>query len=176
MPEAQLEWMIQRSGIEDHDFTINDALMIMLPQSLEASLDLAKENVRDLNSMYTAIVRLSPEGQKKLDAAACMAAPSDSRQIRCLVENLDLFDFMPDVHTPEEYGRHLIQQSGRFDYDSELDAFYDYGKYGQQSILQEHGIFTEQGYIAYHGTLPLDELMQGDSIEQTEGLEMGGLC
>ena len=45
----------------------------------------------------------------------------------------------------------MIQDSGHFDYDSNLDAFYDYEKYGQQRIQQEQGIFTERGYIAYQG-------------------------
>ena len=72
----------------------------------------------------------------------------------------------------------MIQQSGRFDYDSELDAFYDYEKYGRQRIQEEQGRFTEPGYIAYNGTLTLDELIQGDPAEQyqkeqEEGMEMG---
>ena len=37
-----------------------------------------------------------------------------------LAENLELFDFVPGVHTPEEYGRYMIQQSGRFEYDENL--------------------------------------------------------
>ena len=73
-----------------------------------------------------------------------------------------------------------IQDSGHFDYDSNLDAFYDYEKYGQQRIQQEQGIFTERGYIAYQGTLSLDELMRKEPAEQyqrerDESMEMGGL-
>lgn len=98
-------------------------------------------------------------------------------EIRHLVENLNLFDFVPNVHTPEEY---MIQDSGHFDYDSNLDAFYDYEKYGQQRIQQEQGIFTERGYIAYQGTLSLDELMRKEPAEQyqreqDESMGMGGL-
>ena len=94
--------------------------------------------------------------------------------------NLDLFDFVPNVHTPGEYGRYMIQDSGHFDYDSNLDAFYDYEKYGQQRIQQEQGIFTERGYIAYQGTLSLDELMRKEPAEQyqreqDESMGMGGL-
>ena len=72
----------------------------------------------------------------------------------------------------------MIQDSGHFDYDSNLDAFYDYEKYGQQRIQQEQGIFTERGYIAYQGTLSLDELMRKEPAEQyqrerDESMEMG---
>ena len=74
----------------------------------------------------------------------------------------------------------MIQDSGHFDYDSNLDAFYDYEKYGQQRIQQEQGIFTERGYIAYQGTLSLDELMRKEPAEQCqreqeETMGMGGL-
>ena len=67
-----------------------------------------------------------------------------------------------------------------FDYDSNLDAFYDYEKYGQQRIQQEQGIFTERGYIADQGTLSLDELMRKEPAEQyqreqDESMGMGGL-
>lgn len=91
-------------------------------------------------------------------------------EIRHLVENLNLFDFVPNVHTPEEY---MIQDSGHFDYDDDLDKFYDYGKYGRQHVEQEQGVFTEQGYIAYHGTLTLEELMAGDPAEQYQKEEKG---
>ena len=95
-------------------------------------------------------------------------------EIRHLVENLNLFDFVPNVHTPEEY---MIQDSGHFDYDGNLDEFYDYGKYGRQHVEQEEGVFTEQGYLSYQGTLSLEDLMQGGPAEQyqkeqKEGMQM----
>ena len=109
-----------------------------------------------------------------------MAKPECAGEIRELAKNLELFEFAPKVRTPAEYGRYMIQDSGHFDYDSNLDAFYDYEKYGQQRIQQEQGIFTERGYIAYQGTLSLDELMRKEPAEQyqrerDESMEMGGL-
>ena len=71
-------------------------------------------------------------------------------------ESLDLFDFAPGAHTPQEYGKYMIQQSGHFDYDENLDAFYDYEKYGLQRMGEEDGMFTDRGYVAYKGyTIPL---------------------
>ena len=73
----------------------------------------------------------------------------------------------------------MIQDSGHFDYDDNLDEFYDYRKYGLQRIRQEEGVFLERGYIAYQGVLPLEVLMREPAEqyrkEQTEGIEMGGL-
>ena len=88
------------------------------------------------------------------------------------MENLDLFDFAPDTHTPEEYGKYMIQQSGHFDYDENLDAFYDYEKYGAERINEEDGMFTDRGYIAYKGYYSMEEVMNGS---QSNHMEMGGL-
>ena len=180
MPERQMERLIFRSGFESEDFARLSIQSCEFPQSLRPILSKDQESVFDLNRLCRACSGLSRQEWSKLEAAAAIAAPEDSAQLRRLVENLDLFGFVPDVHTPEEYGRHMIQQSGRFDYDSELDAFYDYEKCGRQRIQEEQGRFTESGYIAYHGTLTLDELIQGDPAEQhrkeqAEGMEMGGL-
>ena len=41
--------------------------------------------------------------------------------------------------TPPEYGKYMIQQSGHFEYDENLDAFYDYEKYGTERMNAEDG-------------------------------------
>mgnify|MGYP000037413846 CR=1 FL=1 len=50
--------------------------------------------------------------------------PESASQIRRLAENMDLFEFAPGAHTPEEYGKYMIQKSGHFEYDPNLDEFY----------------------------------------------------
>ena len=65
---------------------------------------------------------------------------------------------------------------GHFEYDPNLDEFYDYERYGLQHMDQESGMFTNRGYIAYQGTLSLKELMMQDPTEAHEaeyGLQMG---
>ena len=92
-----------------------------------------------------------------------------------LAENLDRFDFVPDIHTPEEYGKYMIQQSGRFEYDVNLEGFYNYRSYGEHRVRQEGGSFNECGYVSYHGTLTLEELMREDPAEQyqrEQGMQM----
>ena len=66
----------------------------------------------------------------------------------------------------------MIQQSGRFEYDENLDEFYDYEKYGLQRMGEEDGMFTDRGYIAYKGDISLAEIMEGS---QCSHMEMGGL-
>ena len=112
---------------------------------------------------------------EKLGAVCQLAKPTCAVNIRQLAENLDQFDFAPGVHTPEEYGRYMIQQSGRYEYDEDLEEFYNYDDYGVSRMLQEDGEFVYRGYVSYHGTLTLDELMQDDpaeSYQQEQGTKM----
>ena len=108
---------------------------------------------------------------EKLGAVVTLAEPKSAAQIKNLAENLDLFDFAPGTHTPEEYGKYMIRQSGHFDYDENLDAFYDYEKYGTERMNAEDGMFTDRGYIAYKGYTSMEEVMNGS---QSSHMEMGG--
>ena len=126
-----------------------------------------------------AISRLSEKEQKKLGAVVEMAEPESASQIRHLAENLDQFEFAPGAHTPAEYGRYMIQESGHFEYDENLEEFYDYEKYGIQRMEQESGMFTDRGYVSYHGTMSLEELMMEDPAEayqEEQGFQMGGMA
>lgn len=49
---------------------------------------------------------------------------------------------------------------------------------GRALCLRQIGQFVESGYISYKGTLTLEELMMGDSVEQyraEQGPLMGGM-
>ena len=129
MPERQMERLILRGGFESGDFARLTTQSSQFPQPLQSILDRSREGVFDLNRLCRACSSLSRQEWSKLEAAAAIASPENSTQIRRLAQNLALFDFVPGVRTPEEYGRHVIRQSGRFDYDSGLDAFYDYERY-----------------------------------------------
>ena len=92
-----------------------------------------------------------------------------------LAENLDQFDFVPGIHTPEEYGRFMIQESGKFAYDEGLEDFYDYRLYGERCASEEDGQFNECGYVAYRGILTIEQLMRQKSEEQCQREpQMGG--
>lgn len=130
------------------------------------------ETLSDLNELAEATDRLSNADIEKLGAVVMLAEPKFAAQIKNLAENLDLFDFAPDAHSPAEYGKYMIQQSGHFDYDENLDAFYDYEKYGTERMNAEDGMFTDRGYVAYKGFFRMEEVMNGSPSSR---MEMGGL-
>lgn len=84
--------------------------------------------------MSSAIAKLDEKGQDKLEAVIVFADPKNAAQICQLAKNLDQFSFIPGVHTPEEYGKYMIQESGRFEYDDNLDGFYNYKSYGNTAF------------------------------------------
>ena len=152
-----------------------------LPDKVAEALDLEELSSDDLPNFNRLCQTISPMKDaeiEKLNAVVLMTGAADIIAVCQLAENLDQFDFVPDIHTPEEYGKYMIQESGRFEYDAKLEGFYDYRRYGEDHINAEGGQFNECGYVAYHGTLTLDELMQVDPAEQyqqEQGLQMGGM-
>ena len=66
----------------------------------------------------------------------------------------------------------MFTSQGRFEYDENLDAFYDYEKYGTERMNEEDGMFTDRGYIAYKGYISMEEVMNGG---QSNHMVLGGL-
>ena len=172
MAQEEIDRTLQRAGITaplDIQLRLEDT---QLPNEVDVLLDMEQESLAGLNVLAQATDELSSDDMKKLGAVVTLAKPQNAEQIKNLVENLDLFDFAPGAHTPEEYGKYMIQQSGHFDYDENLDEFYDYEKYGLQRMGEEDGMFTDRGYIAYKGYTSLAEIMDGS---QSRHMEMGGM-
>ncbi|MBO5160281.1 MAG: antirestriction protein ArdA [Lachnospiraceae bacterium] len=81
-----------------------------------------------------------------------------------LTFNMDKYDLFSTVFDEEDYGRYLIQESGRFDRwkIEDLLDYIDYEAYGRDTSINEAGCFTERGYVVdnqmhwyeeYDGTL-----------------------
>ena len=149
------------------------------PDEVDCALDFEHESFFELNWLCHACSGFKEQDFKKLGAVCQMAKPTCAANIRQLAENLDQFDFAPNVHTPEELGKYMIQQSGHYEYDENLEDFYNYGDYGVKRILQDDGVFVDRGYVSYHGTLTLDELMRSDPAEshqQEQDVRMEGMA
>lgn len=169
----EIDRALQRAGIMDPADVRLRLEDTQLPNEVDVLLDMEMESLADLNALAQAADTLSTDDIKKLGAVVTMAKPQNAEQIKNLVENLDLFDFTPDAHSPAEYGKYMIQQSGHFDYDENLDEFYDYEGYALQRMNEEDGMFTDRGYITYKGYISLAEIMDGS---QSSRMEMGGMA
>ena len=172
MVQEEIDRALLRGGITDPSeirLSLEDS---WLPHEVLDLLDMDHVDISELNALVQALDEFSDMSIRKYAAAAVMARPHTTEQAKHLAENLDLFDFAPSASTPEEYGKYMIQQSGRFEYDENLDAFYDYEKYGMERMNEEDGMFTDRGYIAYKGYISMEEVMNGS---QSSHMVMGGL-
>ena len=172
MVQEEIDRTLLRGGITDPAdvrLRLEDS---QLPNEVDVLLDMEYETLSDLNELAEATDGLSNADMEKLGAVVMLARPKSSAQIKNLAESLNLFDLAPRSHTPHEYGKYMIRQSGRFDYDENLDAFYDYEKYGTERMNVEDGMFTDRGYIAYKGYTSMEEVMNGS---QSSHMVMGGL-
>ena len=171
----KLERVMLRVGIAscgEMQMLVSDS---RFPDEVNCALDFERESLFELNRLCHACSNFKEQDLEKLGAVCQMAKPTCAANIRQLAENLDQFDFAPNVHTPEELGKYMIQQSGHYEYDENLEDFYNYGDYGVKRMLQEDGVFVDRGYVSYHGTLTLEELMQDDpeeSYQQEQKLQM----
>ena len=173
MIQDEIDRALLRGGITDPAdvrLRLEDS---QLPNEVDVLLDMEYETLSDLNELAEATDGLSNADMEKLGAVVMLAKPQSAEQVKNLVENLDLFDFAPGTHSPVEYGKYMIQQSGHFDYDENLDKFYDYEGYALQRMNEEDGMFTGRGYIAYKGYTSLAEIMDGN---QSSRIEMGGMA
>ena len=172
MIQEEIDRALLRGGITDPSeirLSLEDS---WLPHEVLDLLDMDHVDISELNALVQALDEFSDMSIRKYAAAAVMARPHTTEQAKHLAENLDLFDFAPSASTPEEYGKYMIQKSGRFEYDENLDAFYDYEKYGTERMNEEDGMFTDRGYIAYRGYISMEEVMNGS---QSSRMVLGGL-
>ena len=172
MERDEVDRALLRGGITDPSeirLSLEDS---QLPNEVDVLLDMEYETLSDLNELAAATDGLSKADMEKLGAVVMLAKPKSAAQIKNLAESLDLFDFAPGAHTSQEYGKYMIRQSGHFEYDENLDAFYDYEKYGTERMNEEDGMFTDRGYIAYKGYTSMEEVMNGS---QSNHMAMGGL-
>ena len=152
-----------RAGVNFYEDMCLCFLESELPEEVEAALDFENENLTDLNEMCRVIQPLNQAEREKLGAVVLFTKPEQAGQITNLAKELEQFDYVPKVRTPEEYGKYMIMDSGHYEYDENLAGYIDFAKYGKERAENEQGQFNDRGYVAYQGTLHLDELMQGDS-------------
>ena len=95
--------------------------------------------------------------------------PEPIYALTCLAEHLDSFTFAPNVDTTEDLGIYLIQDSGEYSYDPELEDYYQYELLGEDRVENERGLFLDGGYVGIK-----DDMEITDIIDEY-GPKMGGI-
>ena len=106
MPEACIEKALLRVGANTFsDVEFQEIGSTILPDGLLYRIYADKESMRTLNDMCIAVSKLSDKEMQKLDVVADYAHAATATQIMNLAENLELFDFIPEIQSVEEYGQ-----------------------------------------------------------------------
>lgn len=103
------------------------------------------------------------------------AQPQTPEEVLALAEETEMFEAVAGIKTAEGYGHYLIEESGHFEYDSNLDDYLDFKKCGEKHMREDRGVITEWGYLAYQGTEPavkaIMERRSAQMQEDTQGME-----
>lgn len=101
-----------------------------------------------------------------LDALVECLKPHTAKDLNVIMDSHHEFEIFHDIHTPKDYGRYMIIDSGHFEYDENLEEYIDFEKYGSRRLKWENGAFTDQGYILYHGyNMELSQMLSEIGIE-----------
>ena len=102
MPDVRIERELVRFGLEyldeaDVTFTANSEIA---HKALEHIGDTRSVDLHELNGMCRAISALDTSVADKLCAVLEYAQPTRVKDVIILTDNLDLFEFVPDISTP----------------------------------------------------------------------------
>ena len=107
------------------------------------------ENIDELNYFVTLVAELDDWELEKFEAAAAHGGHSGNAQdLINLVQNLDCYEYYPDVSTAGELGRYLIDELEYEEIPDNLVNYIDYEAYGRDFSINEGGDFCDSGYIS----------------------------
>lgn len=73
---------------------------------------------------------------------------------RLLLEHFHEFQVFDGICDAKAYGKFMLCESGRIEYDESLEDYIDFQSYGEKKLKSECGAFTEKGYLIYFGSNP----------------------
>lgn len=167
------------TGLEKCNAELNTDRICEAVRSLFEKEFTLTEHLDTLNRLARCYRGFDNQTLEKYHTVFDYAWPQTPEEAVCLAENIFEFTALRDINTAEQYGRYLIQNTVHFDTDPNLEDYVDFRGYGQRRIQEEHGVFTDRGYLAYHGTDPLVEEILSRNIpleeQQDQGQQMGGI-
>ena len=122
-----------------------------------------KAGIDELNRLAAGLEGLDAKQIAKLNAAIeAMESRDDIRRLAELTQNLDAYDFHPDIFDHVQLGEHTLEHSGMIQIPAEWEAAIDVNMLGELAAEHENGHFTEHGYIVPNGTewKPVAEIPQ----------------
>lgn len=177
--ELELERFLQREDIPDIR-ACKRTLLLLQSKERTFALESGKAELDEWNEFCDTLNIMSEHHQQVFAAALEVVEAEELSQLELLATNIDDFDLIPGIKDAKSYGRYMIQESGKYDYDESLDCYYNYEAFGGFLLTHEVGQFTSKGYLkCEEGSAFLDFFTQ-DSPEQgqsqgDQSMQMGGM-
>lgn len=139
-----------------------------------------RAELQEWNELFEQLIAIPHQKQQAFCSALEVTGAEDLAQMQLLVANMEDFDLIPGVRDAESYGKYMIQESGKYRYDPDLECYYNYEALGEFLMTHEAGQITSQGYLkCEEGSAFLDFFTQ-DSPEQgqsqgDQSMQMGGM-
>lgn len=115
--------------VEEHNIPDNLSDMVVKDQS----------DLYALNQFASIFKEMGQHEVTALSELAPFAKITNVEELKTLASFMYEFECFPDIHTPEQYGRYMICESDRFEYDENLKDYIDLKAYGQDKIGREPG-------------------------------------
>lgn len=106
------------------------------------------ESLDELNYLANSIEAMDNSDFARFEVA--IEVSDYARSIKDLInltDNLDKYDFYPDIHNHDDLGRMYIEEYGAMEVPDHLKNYIDYEAYGRDIAMDEIGHFTNQGYV-----------------------------
>jgi len=147
-PEA-LAGVFERIGIDCVNY---EEWFITDYETVIDGIDLNEyDDLDNVNYLAVKLEEMSKCDLEKLEAVLDYYDGDMIAEIINLTEdnNLDCFDVYSDVHSEEDLGTYMIEESGMYDTKAmgELAQYIDYESLGRDVYLNERSEFTDSGYV-----------------------------
>lgn len=136
---------LQDCGVFIDSHELPDNILDMIPKNINQV-----EKVDTFNKVANKLIEMDGDigyFERLMD----YVNPRTIDEVLLLADSMHEFEMFDGIKDVEGYGRYMICESGHFEYDHNLEDYIDFRRYGQMKKANESGVFTDKGYIIYHG-------------------------
>ena len=146
VPEDKLEAVFRRIGINER---YGNGYFITDYESLFPNLYISEyASIAELNEFAERVEELADFDYEKLAAVLESESSMSIAEILEIIDQLDEFDLLTEVHTEEDLGYHYAELCGTFDaVPSHLHSYIDMSKYGYDLKMELACCFTSYGVV-----------------------------
>lgn len=110
------------------------------------------DNIDELNHLSHVLSELGTGELEKFEAVINMGEHTSSvKDLINLAQNLDCYEFYPDIKEDDDLGRYYIEELDTMQVPEHLRNYIDYEAYGRDMRLEEGGHFAPGGYVTDNG-------------------------